>query len=154
MGTDFPTEVGPQDTLVMHVTGVKPGTTGRGLPTNIVQQTVMLQDLMDKYGETAPEPADVDVTALSDLAKKDAAAFQAEWAKIGQSMSVVKSTALPDLVVGAVCSLLEKEHDVIISEKDPGTGKWYVNPADFQPVVQKHQADGYQWFISLAAPFG
>jgi hypothetical protein len=154
MGNSFPTEVGPQDTVVLHVTGVKPGAAGRGLPTAIVQQTILLKELLANYGEAPADPATVDMEALSALAEKDAAAFQAEWAKLGQSMSVNKTEALPDRVIAAVCAFLEKEHDVLVSEKDPGTDKWYVNPADFQPVVQKHQADGYQWFISLAAPFG
>ena len=115
--SDFPTEVGPQDTVVIHVTGVKPGATGRGLPTSVVQQTIKLEDLMAKYGSGSSDPATVDLEELQGLAKEDPAAFTAKWAKIGQSMSAKKSTALPDLVIDAVCNFLTKEHGVVISEE-------------------------------------
>jgi hypothetical protein len=154
MGTKFPTEVGAQDTVVIHVTGVKPGSGARGLPTNLVQQTIYLEKLLEEYGNGATDPAEVDLDAMKALGEKDPASFAAEWAKLGEAMTTKKSDALPDQVVGAVCTYLEKEHEVVISREDPGSDVWYVNPDDFQPVVQQHHADGWQWFISLAAPFG
>ncbi len=153
MGKDFPTSVGPQDTVVIHVTGVKPGSGARGLPTNVVQETIFLETLLEKYGETPTDPASVDLKNMAELAKGDPASFAAEWAKLGESMSVKQADALPDQVVAAVCTYLTTEHEVVISREDPGDSVWYVNPDDFTPVVQKHAADGWQWFISLAAPF-
>jgi hypothetical protein len=158
MGT--PTVVGPQDTIVLHVSGVKSaGELGRGgLPTTIASGTHNLRDFLDLWGGGGPKKeVKVDMAALSEaFASGGAATLEAKLAEIGEAVAGagVVGGALPDRIQEAVFNYLKTEKDVLVSDKDPGVDQWYVNPADFKYICQQHPADGMQWFVSLAAPFG
>lgn len=155
--SNIPTKVSKDDSLSILVTGVKPGEASRsGVPTTIVNKSYLLQSFLDEHGPGG-KPAEMDMEALQALASTDPTKFQQEMAALSQKMldtGKAGGGSLPDMISQAICNYLSGVHKIIISEKDPGDNVWYVNPADLTLNVQKHGADGFQWFCTLAAPFG
>ena len=154
---NVPTTVGPQDTITLNVSGVKTGAPGRGgLPMTLASESMLLSHLLDTWGDgSGISDPDVDIAALKAAVAKGQDSLEEELAKIANQLSAEEfGGALPDRVQAAVFNFLKEEKDIITAESDPGNDVWYVNPADFKYVIQKHDADGYQWFVMLAAPFG
>ena len=117
---------------------------------------MLLSHLLDTWGSGSDvASASIDVEALKAAAAKGQDSLEEALASVGAQLSTDEfGTALPDRVQSAIFKFLEEEKGIIAAESDPGDDVWYVNPMDFKFVVQEHAADGHQWFVMLAAPFG
>jgi len=153
-----PTEVGPSDSLVLHISGIKPGS-GRVTPTNIVSDSYNLSQFLDAWGDGSTDVPVYDHAELAKLAQKDAALFQQKMAEITEALSGATADPLPDRIVNAVCKFLaapeeEGGKNMLIADEDPGSDVWFISKADLQPTVRQFKGDGYQWSVVETAPFG
>lgn len=145
--------IGTDDTIQIVLTGLKNGATGR--QTQLVNHSGSLALFMEQFGDGASaQEVEINAEELKALASSDLGALQLKLAELSDQLSSGSSKPLPSRIVDAVCNYLEKEHNFVISDSDPGNNVYYVSRGDIKPSRIEVPGDGSFWMIAAAAPFG